>query len=192
MPLPYSASRLVPSLDTSSRSLGSLREKSDNFNNLNLRSSTGGSFIPSKRFTSFASLVVASMKSWFACEAIASVSSVMKLACTHAAREDLTDKSSNSFSLSAMNFSASANVGLPFGGAFWKALRDTRSKCENDRNAQDYDEVQMTVCLHRASDVEMVGTILAGPMKSTNSQQPIPANITPLQFRNLLLKLWKS
>jgi hypothetical protein len=47
-----------------------------------------------------------------------SVSSVMKVLCTHEARCALKPSSLRRASASAMNFSASATVGAPDGGAF--------------------------------------------------------------------------
>ena len=51
----------------------------------------------------------------FASAAIASVSSVMKFDCTHAAREAFTARVLRRTSVSAMNFSASARVAFPAG-----------------------------------------------------------------------------
>jgi hypothetical protein len=110
----------------------SLSEKSDSFRILNFRSSTGGSFIPSNRFTSLASFVWAWILSCLACEEIASVSSVMKFACTQAARSAFTERSFSIFSVSAMNFSASATVGLALRDA---GVRDKTIITERNRTA---------------------------------------------------------
>ena len=78
-----------------------------------LRASSGGSVIPSNRVAALASSMAAAIRSLLRSEAMRSVSSVMKLACTHAARPALVLRSSSRCSAASTKARASSTVGGP-------------------------------------------------------------------------------
>ena len=78
-----------------------------------LRSSSVGSAIPSNRVAALASSMDAAIRSLLRSAAMRSVSSVMKLACTQAARPALVLKSSSRSSAASTKARASSAVGRP-------------------------------------------------------------------------------
>ena len=112
-PLPYVLSIDVVILASSAWSAGSAGAASpiDVFSSSSLRRVSAGNATPSKRAASVASSIVAPMTTVCALAAMAVVSPVMKLLCTHAARPASIHSSSRRASASSTNTRASSAVG---------------------------------------------------------------------------------
>src|SRR5215831_162152 len=113
LPFPYIPSMPAAIRVSSSLSFGSAGAASVRltFKSVRLRARSGGSATPSKRAAFLASSAVAPISRALACAARISVSSVMNVACTHAARDASTDSASIFVSASSRNCFASATVG---------------------------------------------------------------------------------
>ncbi len=116
LPLPYVDSRRAAIFVSSSDSFGSdgAARTSATFSRFSWRRWSAGASTLSNLVASFAKRAPASIASWFARAAIASVSSVMKVCCTHPARPcSLPRRLVVSFALSRKVLTSAAVGGAP-------------------------------------------------------------------------------